>query len=296
MFGDVATQTYIVQDQVNVSLHKSGTNIEITQFVKSLQDRFSLQHIAVWLNMRKLFVCSDEWFNIHTTDQQMLTITMKASLGHKGVLFADTPVHLTHTALLAEDTLSPKDMSPIGKQPYRFLTFSMSNGISVGVLGDIETRIDLFYKALKGSNLPQLLGLTGPDATKPSVVEIQTPPYCVRWTFTLSLEETMREFTNSKDPESYRKLFDALQQQLPAYILGDFPEREQAFECQYVAIREQNACLFRIKSYEKLNFDHRQELRALFLGQKSDSFSLGSTEVAAKAFFSYLCKQFVTDM
>jgi len=63
-------------------------------------------------------------------------------------------VHLTHTALLAEESVAFKDLSPIGKQPYRFLTFALSSGLSVGVLGDIETRIDLVYKALEGANVP----------------------------------------------------------------------------------------------------------------------------------------------
>ena len=105
----------------------------------------------------------------------------------------------------------------------------------------------------------------------------------------------MREYTNSRDIEGYKKLFTALQQQLPAHIRGDFTEEEQAFECQYIAIKEHKACLFRVKSYQKLNFDHRMELHALFLGQKPE-FNLQSTEVAVKAFFHHLSKQFVTDM
>ena len=72
--------------------------------------------------MNTLQVCSDEWFNIHTTDQQMLTIAMQSMLSVPGILFADTPVHLTHTALI-EDEGADKDLSPIGKQPYRFLAF-----------------------------------------------------------------------------------------------------------------------------------------------------------------------------
>ena len=142
----------------------------------------------------------------------MLTIAMEAALGQKNMIFADTPVHLTHTALLAEENVAFKDLSPIGKQPYRFMAFNLPNHLSVGVLGDIETRIDLVYKALEGGQLSQVLGITGPNGTKPSVVEIQTPPYCVRWTFNLSLEETMREHTNQKDPAGYKRLFNALQQ------------------------------------------------------------------------------------
>ena len=160
----------------------------------------------------------------------MLTIAMQASLAHPGIIFADTPVHLTHTALVEEES-ALKDLSPIGRQPYRFLIFALPLGLSVAVLGDIETRIDLIYKALIGYNLPSALGITGPNRSRASVVEIQTPPYCVRWTFNLSHEETIREFTNSKDPAGYRRLFNALLLQLPANVLGDYPEKEQAFEC-----------------------------------------------------------------
>ena len=123
----------------------------------------------------------------------MLTIAMHSMLGHEGILFADTPVHLTHTALIGE--MEDKDMSPIGKQPYRFLAFSLENNVTVGVLADIFTRMDLIHKALVGSNLHTALHLSG-SMPKASVVEIQTPPYCVKWSFNLSLEESMREFTN----------------------------------------------------------------------------------------------------
>ena len=54
--------------------------------------------------------------------------------------------------------------------------------------------------------------------------------------------------------------------------------------------------MFRVKAYDNgRSFDHRMELHALFLGQKPE-FNLASTEVAVKAFFSHLCKSFVTDM
>lgn len=45
----------------------------------------------------------------------MLTITMQGALARQGVLFADCPVHLTHTALMAEESEAFKDLSPIGK-------------------------------------------------------------------------------------------------------------------------------------------------------------------------------------
>ena len=214
----------------------------------------------------------------------MLTIAMQAMLQDDTVMYADTPVHLTHTAFFSEPHL--KDLSPIGKQPYRFLAMAVpDSNLTVGVLADLYTRLDLGYKAVAGSQVANLLG-----GQKPSVVEIQTPPYCVRWTFSLSLEDSVREFTNSKDPEGYTRLFNALAQQLPAYVRGDFKEEEQGFECQYVTIREHKACLFRVKATKQHpKFDHRQELHALFLDQKPD-LNLQSTELAVKAFFNYLCK------
>lgn len=99
----------------------------------------------------------------------------------------------------------------------------------------------------------------------------------------------MREFTNKRDPKGYSRLFNALMQQLPAYVKGDYEEEEQEFECQYIAIKEHKACLFRVKRSHKETENHRQELHALFLGQKPE-FNLSSTEQAVKAFFSYLCK------
>ena len=42
----------------------------------------------------------------------MLTIAMQAMLGQPGVIFADTPYHLTHTALVEENR---GEMSNIGK-------------------------------------------------------------------------------------------------------------------------------------------------------------------------------------
>ena len=112
-------------------------------------------------------------------------------LSPPGILFADSPVHLTHTALI-EDEGAAKDLSPIGKQPYRFLAFNLGpSGVTVGILADIYTRIDLVYKSLAGANIPKALYLTEANP-RASVVEIQTPPYCVRWTFNLSLEESIR--------------------------------------------------------------------------------------------------------
>lgn len=96
----------------------------------------------------------------------MLAIAMQAMLEDETVMFADTPVHLTHTAFVSEPQL--KDLSPIGKQPYRFLAMAVpDSNLTVGVLADIYTRVDLVYKAISGSKLANLLG-----GLKPSVVEI----------------------------------------------------------------------------------------------------------------------------
>ena len=63
----------------------------------------------------------------------------------------------------------------------------------------------MVYKALAGSRLANILG-----GVKSTVVEIQTPPYCVRWTYSLSLEESLREWTNNRDSQGYKDLFNAL--------------------------------------------------------------------------------------
>lgn len=71
------------------------------------------------------------------------------------------------------DVQLTKDLSPIGKQPYRFWAFALDSGLTVGILADVFTRIDLIHKALVGSNLPQVLGVTGsPSGKRASVVEI----------------------------------------------------------------------------------------------------------------------------
>ena len=79
---------------------------------------------------------------------------------------------------------------------------------------------------------------------------METPPYCMRWTFVSSAEASMREYTSAKTNEQKQaacKLFNVLIQQLPAYTKGDGDEREQTFTCQYIAIKENNGCLFRLK-------------------------------------------------
>ena len=43
----------------------------------------------------------------------MLQVAMQAMLADEGVLFADNPVHLTHTALVGD--VDFKDLSPIGR-------------------------------------------------------------------------------------------------------------------------------------------------------------------------------------
>ena len=47
---NIVNQTYILQDRTNVTLHKTGTNLEVTGSLKNIQERFSLQHIAIWAN------------------------------------------------------------------------------------------------------------------------------------------------------------------------------------------------------------------------------------------------------
>ena len=89
-----------------------------------------------------------------------------------GILFADNPVHLTHTAFIDEENGGEKDLSPIGKQPYRFLAFNLgSSGVTVGILANIYTRVDLVYKSLVGANIPKALFLTDSNP-RASVVEI----------------------------------------------------------------------------------------------------------------------------
>ena len=103
-------------------------------------------------------------------------------------MFADTPVYLTHTSLR-------DDLGAIGTVPFRFLMFNLQNNIQVGILADITTRLDLVYKSIKDPKVSQLLKL------KPSVTEMETPPYCVRWTFVSSAEASLREYTSAKTKE-----------------------------------------------------------------------------------------------
>ena len=37
LLGNVASQTYLLQDRTNVSLHKTGTQLEVADMLKSLQ-------------------------------------------------------------------------------------------------------------------------------------------------------------------------------------------------------------------------------------------------------------------
>ena len=98
------------------------------------------------------------------------------------------PVYLTHTSLVTE-------LTAIGKVPFRYLIFNLPNSIQVGLIADIYIRLDLVSKALQNPAVPQLLQL------KASVIEMETPPYCVRWTFTNSIEASLREYTITKTTE-----------------------------------------------------------------------------------------------
>ena len=71
---------------------------------------------------------------------------------------------------------------------------------------------------------------------------------------------------------------------------GDHDEKEQTFQCQYIAIKENNACLFRMKQVQTSKSQVTEEMHALFCGQPE--FSLSGTEVAAKALFSLLRRKF----
>ena len=73
--------------------------------------------------------------------------------------------------------------------------FNLPQGIQVGMFADGNTRIDLVYKALSNPQVHQLL------EPKENAIEMETPPYCVRWTYSHSLESSMREYTLNKSDE-----------------------------------------------------------------------------------------------
>ena len=124
---------------------------------------------------------------MHTADKQLLGI-LAQTYAESDLIFSDIPVYLTHTSLVSE-------LTAIGKVPFRYLIFNLPNSIQVGLIADIYTRLDLVSKALMNPAVPQLLQL------KASVIEMETPPYCVRWTFTNSIEASLREYTITKTAE-----------------------------------------------------------------------------------------------
>ena len=79
---------------------------------------------------------------------------------------------------------------------------------------------------------------------------------------------------------------------MPAYVKGDHEEKQQQYECQYVAIKENNACLLRIRQVSQSTPGLVEEILALFSGQPQ--FSLSGCEVATKALFSLLRRKFPT--
>ena len=64
----LAAQTSILFDQSKISMNAAGKSVPIVEFIKGLQERFEVHHIAVWAE-DKLQVCSEEWYNMHTTDK-----------------------------------------------------------------------------------------------------------------------------------------------------------------------------------------------------------------------------------
>ena len=109
------------------------------------------------------------------------------------MLFSEVPVYLTHTSLI-------QDLKAIGKVPFRFLMFNLPNSIQVGIFADSNTRIDLVYKALSNPSVHQLL------LPKQNAVEMETPPYCVRWTYSHHMEASMREYTLNKTQEQKERI------------------------------------------------------------------------------------------
>ena len=112
----IAAETHILFDQIKISLNSAGKNIPVVEFIKGLQERFEVHHIAVWAE-HKLQVCSEEWYNMHTTDKQLLSFIIQ-SRDEEGLLFADMPVYLTHTSLR-------DDLGAIGTVPFRYLMFNL---------------------------------------------------------------------------------------------------------------------------------------------------------------------------
>ena len=64
----IAAESHILFDQIKITLNSAGKNIPIVDFIKGLQERFEAHHVAVWAE-QKLQVCSEEWYNMHTTDK-----------------------------------------------------------------------------------------------------------------------------------------------------------------------------------------------------------------------------------
>ena len=160
--------------------------------IQSIQERFSLAHIAFWRGMDTLEICTEEWQNIHNTDRQLLHLVLKSFLGkEKGIEFAEVPIYMTHTFLLSDDDY--EDYNPCGVRPIRYCMLNFEEfDLQAGVLvDDISTRIDLLHLSLQNSELMKLLTKNN------SEIADNTPPYCVRWTFTSSLDESIREFTDA---------------------------------------------------------------------------------------------------
>ena len=63
------------------------------------------------------------------------------------------------------------------------------------MFADTNTRIDLVYKALSNPSVHQLL------KPRQNAIEMETPPYCVKWTYSHSLEASLREYTLKKSQQ-----------------------------------------------------------------------------------------------
>jgi len=107
---------FIVFNSVEISCH-SVRNQKIKYLLRSIQENFQIQHLALWLK-HKLYFCSSGWNDIHAVDKSLLYLYEKVKT--KAVIY-DIPVYLTHTSLVDDD-----EQIYFGLDPYRYIILKLS--------------------------------------------------------------------------------------------------------------------------------------------------------------------------
>ncbi|CDW82119.1 UNKNOWN [Stylonychia lemnae] len=239
----------LLYSSLSVSSHLKR-NEKIVGMLKSIQKQFKIEHMALWID-DKIYSCTQGWNNIHEADLSMLFLYKKV---YSDSVIFDIPLYLTHTSLL-------DDMSQIGKIPYRYVIFQLSELFKLTIISDPLLDInDLndFVRSYIDKDMSQQLILTH-KAESP--IELETPQGCVYWQYIQHREHNLRSFAYKNQYEKYQPIVTTLTLQMPIVknqleyqkqlsqhqISVDQVNSEGILYQQFIFVEENNMQFFRLK-------------------------------------------------